>query len=502
VTLHRQQDGILTMKVNGKTDASTGPTDRANMLFVGDLALLHHPAPKKALCIGLGGGLTLAAMAKHPLEKLDCVELSPAVVRGAAHFKEAIGDVLEERRVNLVVGDGRNAVLFGRESYDVIVSQPSNLWVSGMANLFTRDFFDEASRRLAPGGLFCQWVHAYYLSPDNLRDVLRTFFDVYPHGSLWEVFPGHDYLLIGSRDLLQTDLAGLEARLASTKALEEYVGSEDPRAPALLGHLVADAGRVRESVGPGPLLSDDRCFIEYSAPRSMGHDTRPQVLEWMDALRRSSPQKALYRGASDALGDLVSRRRETRRLLAEAVRIHVEDPDRALSTLAGVPLPLPRDPRTQRFVDLVADGVMFKAQTRVRSADPKGAIELLRRIPTSASAYLGAQLLIGDTFVRMDRAREAEAAYRTAREADPASFEAAFGVARALQIQQNYAEAEAAWREVSRLRADVSAPHVQRALCLKRLGRTDDARAALGKALEVDPQDARAAELLKDLGKP
>jgi spermidine synthase len=502
VTLHRQQDGILTMKVNGKTDASTGPTDRANMLFVGDLALLHHPAPRKALCIGLGGGLTLAAMAKHPLVRLDCVELSPAVVRGAAHFKEAIGGVLDDPRVRLVVGDGRNAVLFGRDAYDVIVSQPSNLWVSGMANLFTRDFFDEASRRLAPGGLFCQWVHAYYLSPENLKDVLRTFFHVYPHGSVWEVFPGHDYLLLGSREPLQTDLAGLEARLASTRALEEYVGSDGPRAPGLLGHLVADAARVRESVGTGPLVSDDRCFIEYSAPRSMGHDTRPEVLEWMDALRRPSPLKALYGGVSDTASDQISRRRETRRLLAEAVRIHVEDPERALSLLSGVPTPLPRDPRTLRFIDLVADGVMFKAQTRLRSADPRGAIELLRRVPSSASAYLGAQLLMGETFVKLDRPREAEAAYQTARDADPKSFEAAFGFARVLQIQQNYAGAEKAWQEVAVLRLDASAPHVQRAICLKRLGRIDDARAAFRKALEIDPQDVRAAELLKDLGKP
>src|SRR5258706_7027436 len=105
-----------------------------------------------------------------------------------------------------------------------------------MANLFTRDFFDEASRRLAPGGIFCQWVHAYYLSPENLRDVFRTFFDVYPHGSVWEVFPGHDYLMLGSREALPVDFSGLEARLAGTGALEDYVGKEPPRAPALAGY--------------------------------------------------------------------------------------------------------------------------------------------------------------------------------------------------------------------------------------------------------------------------
>jgi spermidine synthase len=502
VTIHRQQNGILSMKVNGKTDASTGPTDRANMLFVGHLALIHHPQPKRALCIGLGGGITLAAMAKHPVERLDCVELSPAVVRGAAHFKEAMDRVLDDKRVNLIIGDGRNAILFGREPYDVIVSQPSNLWVSGMANLFTRDFFEESSRRLAPGGIFCQWVHAYWLSPDNLRDVFRTFYGVYPHGSVWEVFPGHDYLLLGTREPLKTDLAGLEARLLATRALEDYVGTESPRAPGLIAYLVADADQARKGAGPGAMITDDRCFIEYSAPRSMGRDTRPQVLEWLDGVRRPSPVRTLYSGVSDAVADDFARRRESRRLLAEAVRIHVDDPERALATLERTPVPLQRDPRTTIFIDLIAEALVLQAQNRLRSVDPKGAIELLRRIPRLASSYLGAQLLLGETYLQLRRPEEARRFYIVAREVDPKSLEAAAGLARALQIDQNYAEASTVWREVVALRPDLSPAHVQLAICLMRLDRIDEAKAECRKALEVDPADRRAADLLKDLGKP
>jgi spermidine synthase len=502
VTLHRQQNGILSMKVNGKTDASTGPTDRANMLFVGDLAMIHHPAPKRALCIGLGGGLTLAAMAKHPVERLDCVELSPAVVRGAAHFKEAIGDVLQDKRVNLVIGDGRNAMLFGRESYDVIVSQPSNLWVSGMANLFTRDFFGEASRRLAPGGIFCQWVHAYWLSPENLRDVFRTFFDVYPHGSVWEVFPGHDYLMLGSKEPLKTDFAALEARLTATRALEEYVGTEPPRAPGLIGFLVADAARIRDGVGPGPTITDDRCFIEYTAPRSMGHDTRPAVLEWVDAVRRPNPVPTLYTGIPDSLLDDLRRRRESRRLLAEAVRIHLVDPERALATLDGVPVALPRDPRTQRFIELVSNNVIAMAQNRLRTVDPRGAIELLRKIPRTSGSYYEAQMMLGEVYLKVGRGDDARRSFSAAREADPKSLEAAAGLARALQIDQNYGEAAKAWQQVVEMRPDLSGAQVQLALCLMRLNRVDEAKAACRKALEINPSDRRAADLLKDLNNP
>ena len=502
VTIHRQQSGILTMKVNGKSDASTGPTDRANMLFVGDLALVHHPMPKRALCIGLGGGLTLAAMAKHPLERLDCVELSPAVLKGAAHFKEAIGGVLEDPRVHVSVGDGRNAILFGRESYDVIVSQPSNLWVSGMANLFTRDFFEEASRRLAPGGIFCQWVHAYWLSPENLKDVLRTFTAVYPHGSLWEVFPGHDYLLLGTLQPTKTDLDSVEARLESTKALADYVGSEAPRVPALLGHLVADADRVRSAVGPGPIVTDDRCFLEYTAARSMGRDLRPQILEWMDEVRKTSPVASLYSGGSDRILDEIGRRRESRRLLAEAVRLHTDDPERALAALDRAPTPIARDPRTAVFLDVVSEAVLVKAESRLRMTDPRGAIELLRRIPKTAGCYVPSRLLLGQTFTQLNRSEEARQAYGSAREVEPGSVEALAGLARQHQIDQNYEEAARLLRELVQIRPKSSPARVQLALCLLRLDRRPEATAECRLALEIDPNDRRAQDLLKELGKP
>jgi len=502
VTIHRQQDGILTMKVNGKSDASTGPTDRANMLFVGDLALVQHPKPRRALCIGLGGGLTLAAMAKHPLERLDCVELSPAVLKGARHFTEAIGGVLDDPRVHVIVGDGRNAILFGREPYDVIVSQPSNLWVSGMANLFTRDFFQESSRRLAPGGIFCQWVHAYWLSLDNLKDVLRTFYGVYPHGSVWEVFPGHDYLLLGSNEAEKTDLAGLEARLESTKALEDYVGTTPPRVPALLAHLICDAGQARAALPPGPMVTDDRCFLEYTAPRSMGRDSRPEILEWLDGLRRSPAVETLFSGGNDRMTDEIRRRRESRRLLAEAVRIHKEDPERALDALQRAPTPFTRDPRTAVFIDYVSEALLFKAQDRLRAMDPKGAIEILRRIPAGSSCHLGSRLLLGQTFIQSGRSADALRTFREAREIAPNSFEAAGGLARTLQIEQSYGEAEKLWKEVAAMQPGSSAPYVQRAICLWRLGRIDEARALCRKALEVNPTDRRAADLLADLGKP
>ena len=89
--------------------------------------------------------------------------------------------VLDDPRVNLINNDGRNHVLLtAPETYDVIVSEPSNPWISGVSNLFTREFFELGRRRLKPGGVWSQWVQMYGMNPDDLGTLLKTFGTVYP----------------------------------------------------------------------------------------------------------------------------------------------------------------------------------------------------------------------------------------------------------------------------------------------------------------------------------
>jgi spermidine synthase len=390
VTVHRhREDGTLSLRVNGKQDASSGTADRIDMMFVGHLPLLHHPRPRRALLIGLGAGVTLSAMQKHPLDQLDCVELSTAVVQGARHFREVTGDLFRDPRTRLTTGDGRNAIAFGREPYDVIVSQPSHLWISGMATLFTRDFFEEASHRLSPDGIFGQWVHARWLSAGNFREVVRTFFEVFPHGSLWEVFPGSDYVLLGSRDPIRRTVAELGERIARLHALEEYVGPD--RGAGLVGHLVADAEIARRACRDAPLITDDRCTIEYTAPRWLGHETRPEFLDWLDPLRDGAVERELY---PDADG-LVARKRQARRYLARAVRLYCEGGhQKAFHTLESVRNDLFLDPRTLYFIDQMSSDVLLFAADRIERGDVRAAATMLGLIPPESRHRAEAQQVL------------------------------------------------------------------------------------------------------------
>jgi spermidine synthase len=492
VTVHELRNGTLTMRVNGKTDASTGPSDRANMAFVGHLPMLHHPAPKRAMLIGLGAGLTLKAMASHPVDRVDCVDISSAVVRAADQFREATGDVLHRPNVRIVVGDGRNALRFGREPYDVIVSQPSNLWISGMANLFTREFFREAGARLAPGGVFGQWVHAYWLSTADLQEVIRTFSEVFPHGSVWEIFPGSDYILLGTNGPARLPLAGLEARLAKTGALAEYLDA--PLAPSLLGHLIADNASIRALVGEGPVTTDDLCAIEYRAPRSLHRDSRPETLRWFEAARNNRAETLLYDGAEG-----VSARRDRRKAVAEAVKLFAEEqPVLAMKTL-------PRDasdPRTKVFIDHVSDALLALAYRRLdASRDPSGAAEAFLLVPPSSARHSEAQVQLGGLALEARDLEAARRSFRIARESDPKSFGAAVGLAQIHEARREFEPALDLWREAVALRPDSVPARFQLAFCLSRLGRTEEARTECRRVLELDPGNARASRLLADLGR-
>ncbi len=119
--------------------------------MVGHLPLLLHPGARDVLLIGLGSGMTLGAVERHPVKAVDVVEIEAAVVEASRYFREFTGEVLKDPRVNLIVADGRNHLALTDRQYDVIISEPSNPWVAGMANLFTREFFEQAQQRLRSG---------------------------------------------------------------------------------------------------------------------------------------------------------------------------------------------------------------------------------------------------------------------------------------------------------------------------------------------------------------
>lgn len=263
----------ISLMVNGKVDASSDLADMPTQFMLGHLPLLLHPDPREVLVIGLGSGITTGTVSRHPVRRLDIVEIEPAVVEASSFFTRQNDDVLRDPRTRLVVADGRNFLLTTPSRYDVITSAPSNPWIGGVASLFSREFFGLASQRLRPGGLMVQWIQGYGLAPDDLAMVVATFRSVFPATSVWQVAQG-DYLLVGRADPAPIDVASLKARWGAVRGIRDdlqKIGIVDW--PGVLGvFLLGEADVTRLSAGR-KLNTDDWLGLEFSAPRGLLRDT-------------------------------------------------------------------------------------------------------------------------------------------------------------------------------------------------------------------------------------
>jgi spermidine synthase len=259
---------------NGKTDASTEPGDMANQLLLGHLPMLLHPAPVDVFVLGLGTGVSAAAAARYPVRSIDIADIEGAVRDATRLFAPENRDILADARVRLFVADGRNALLARDKSYDVIISDPSDVWVAGVGNLFTREFYELARRRLKPGGVVVQWFHMHSLPPEQMKLIVATFRSVFPSASLWRPNRG-DVILMGSVDPLPWDLARLRERFEKVPGVSDdlrAIGFWHPL--SIFAAFVLDGDDLQKMLADVRRLhTDDHPVVEYLSPRAGHQDT-------------------------------------------------------------------------------------------------------------------------------------------------------------------------------------------------------------------------------------
>lgn len=211
ITVEENADERL-VRVNGKPDASSG-MDVPIQLMVGHLGMLMHPQPKRAMVVGLASGATVGAMLRHPGVTVDVAEISSDMAP-VPRFFEAINDgVLNDPRMTLAILDGREFLLLSREKYDVIASEPTNVWVPGVAGLFTEDFFSVVKSRLRPGGLFVQWLQLSSNDDEIVASVVASLGRVFPYVSLW-VIDDSDLLFLAGFERPPFDPDGFAKRFS------------------------------------------------------------------------------------------------------------------------------------------------------------------------------------------------------------------------------------------------------------------------------------------------
>jgi spermidine synthase len=283
VTVLQGPAGARYLRVNGKTDASEAG-DLGTQLLLGLLPRLLHPgAPRRALTIGLGSGMTVGALLEEKsLERIDVVEIEPAVADAAHLFARSNHNALKDPRVRLIFGDARQTLAAPGERYDLIISEPSNPWVAGIANLFTLEAFQLAQQRLAPRGIYCQWLQGYFISEEDVRMVLNTFATAFPHVQVFSDGTA-DYFLLGSQEPFDIDYDRLVKRYsAATRVRRDLTRLErgfDHPFTLISRTFVVGNSDVRRFAAGANLHLDDRPTLEFTGPRRIHQRGKTDIYE-------------------------------------------------------------------------------------------------------------------------------------------------------------------------------------------------------------------------------
>jgi len=262
------------LKINGKTDASNNLNDdMITQVLSGHLPLLLHPNPRRTLVIGFGSGTTLGAVLAHPIIQADSVEIEPAVLAAAPYFDPINHKSYRDLRVRSFLNDARNHLLIERGNYDVIISEPSNPWMAGMANLFTVEFYQLVLQHLSSDGILCQWMHAYSVSPNDVQMVIASVQKVFPHVTLWEGVTG-DFLIIASPKLIRFDLDRIQERIDRFPQIRQELSQFGIQGAAgLLSLFFLGEKDVHNYARHALLNTDDHLLLEFSAPKALYEST-------------------------------------------------------------------------------------------------------------------------------------------------------------------------------------------------------------------------------------
>ncbi len=278
----------LALSVGGKVDA-TSFRDMPTQLLLGHVPLVLADATSSVLVVGLASGVTAGAVLAHDVRRVDVVEIVRAMPQAARLFTDPGGSPLDDARLHVIIDDARSYMSYTDQTYDVIISEPSNPWMAGVGSLFSRDFYRKALRVLSPDGIYLQWVQGYEIGNDTLAAVLRSFRASFPfvYG-----FQGSttDLLLLGSRRPLTLRPDQLRARCSRPEVARQLaaLGMTSPESllalqrfsPATLDIMASATDREN---------TDDNHLLEYRAPQDLFRESSAVVLDDLDERLVASP---------------------------------------------------------------------------------------------------------------------------------------------------------------------------------------------------------------------
>jgi spermidine synthase len=296
VTSVARRGDVLTLYTNGKFQGDNGAEMPAQRRFA------HFPSmfvknEERALVIGLGTGTTLGTIAAYPWKHIEVVEISPSIVEASRkYFSGPARNSLSDPRVILALEDGRNHLLVSPHRYDLVTMELTSVWFAGASNLYSHEFYELVKARMAPQGIFQQWVQLHHIRRRELAAIVRTLRGVFPHVALF--VGGAQGIIVASTEPLVASRQRLE-KLSKEAAIQETLGASSML--SLFDEMVAseaDLDRFISETPDKPFVStDDNLFLEYATPKG-------NVLDYNVSLRETIDLLMAYK-SKDAIGQHV-----------------------------------------------------------------------------------------------------------------------------------------------------------------------------------------------------
>ncbi len=474
------------MANSGKADA-TSRGDMETQTLLAHFPMLFHKNPKTVMVIGLASGITAGEVLYYPIDQLDILEINDQVIAASDFFIPWNNNVLSDPKTNLIIQDARAHLQLTRQNYDVIISEPSNPWMAGLAALFTINFFDLVKERLNNGGIFVQWMHSYQMDRKTFDLVGRTFAKVFPNSLLVVTNPsgnGTDFMLIGFKDKGRLKLEYAKRKLTSIRKSKNVSLLKS----GLLSRLIVSED-LQRFFGHGDINTDNHPRLEFAAPKLMYSDGLiiSKNIQPKERISLSSETRNIVEKITANVDDQID---------FAAYALSVYAPFRNMVDLSkATPL------QKERFFKLVetyctdneidfyifkdGEDELFKRCLAIQIDVVRNKIDLLPD-KLVASSYLGYLYNLGGN------ASEAISYYKELLRNDPYSIRAHNNLGVALTEKGRFDEAINHFSKALQINPEDGRTHYNLGVTLTEKGRLDEAISHFLEALQINPDHLNA----------
>ncbi len=312
VAISLGQDGALEVDVNGHVEATNEPFDMKLQRMVGHLPALLHPNPKSVLGIGFGAGVSAGTFTRYPgIQKITVCEIEPMIPPTTTrYFGKENYRVMLDPRTHIVYDDARHFLRTTTEKFDVIASDPLDVFVKGTAALYSKEYFETVKRHLNPGGMFTLYVPLYETDLATIKSEVATFMEAFPYGTLWantRSGEGYDMVFMGQAEPLKINLDDVDGRFrrpdyARVAESLRDIGVDSPI--DLLANYAGQRSDLSRWYQGAQLNRDKDLRLQYLA--GWGINSQLQAELYRDMMTYVHPPAALFEGSPQLVASLMN----------------------------------------------------------------------------------------------------------------------------------------------------------------------------------------------------